>query len=727
MNQTIQQMATRKMFVHAFPGCQPTPLASYLKALGILRLLTEQKDRSCRGYWKNDIFHLMTELNESQIVHFFLYEYEPTPIIAPWNGGSGFFKKDNQKALKAILNSKTKRFEKYKNIIQMAIGILYELNIKEKPDESLKIELLRTLRSRMPDEFVRWFDAAVQIIEDDTRYPPLLGTGGNDGRLEFTNNYMQRLITLIDISSGQPAPEAYLWLQHALWLEGTPPLLPNAIGQFSPGHVGGPNATTGFDRDSLSNPWDFVLMIEGALLFAGATTRRLETTEPGALSYPFTVKPAAVGHGSIHTADETESRAEFWVPIWKNPASLLEIQTLLSEGRATVGRRPVIHGLDFVRAVAHLGVDRGVDKFQRFAFLKRSGKAYLATPLGQIKVSPNIQSALLIDDLDKNNFLHRLHQIAGDKETPGQIKTLISQLEQRIYRLTRYTLLPYELQEILIILGQLECAFYLSKKMKDSISPVPSLNSQWMLKADDASDEFRIASAIASLNHKIPFRVHISGVLPSTAHKWSEATSHTTAWFRGDLISNLKFILTRRLLNTEEKNTEFGSQQKHHDIPLNGSLPVDIHAIFRFLRGELNDRRIFRLIPGLSLIQLPEHLPPRKPKTTLVTADYVILRILFTPFHSLLRIGLIQPDQRPPRIGRTVALLKAGRLRDALHTAWHELRVSGILNHRIFPKPPVPELYHPHRVLASMLIPLKEDDLRAFSSIYLKTSKPYSS
>ena len=33
------------MFVHKLEGCRPQPLAGYLKALGVLRLVSEQADQ----------------------------------------------------------------------------------------------------------------------------------------------------------------------------------------------------------------------------------------------------------------------------------------------------------------------------------------------------------------------------------------------------------------------------------------------------------------------------------------------------------------------------------------------------------------------------------------------------------------------------------------------------------------------------------------------------------
>ena len=71
-------------------GCRPTPLASYLKALGVLRLVSEQQDSNAAGFWRNERFHLRTSLDRAALTRFFLKDYAPTPIIAPWNGRAGF-------------------------------------------------------------------------------------------------------------------------------------------------------------------------------------------------------------------------------------------------------------------------------------------------------------------------------------------------------------------------------------------------------------------------------------------------------------------------------------------------------------------------------------------------------------------------------------------------------------------------------------------------------------
>jgi len=44
------------LHLHHLTGCSPTPLANYLKALGILRLVAEQSDASARGWWQDEHF-----------------------------------------------------------------------------------------------------------------------------------------------------------------------------------------------------------------------------------------------------------------------------------------------------------------------------------------------------------------------------------------------------------------------------------------------------------------------------------------------------------------------------------------------------------------------------------------------------------------------------------------------------------------------------------------------
>ena len=55
------------------PGCTPAPLAAYLKALGILRILSGQFPESQpRGCWQGNTFTLVSNCGKDAIVDFFL-------------------------------------------------------------------------------------------------------------------------------------------------------------------------------------------------------------------------------------------------------------------------------------------------------------------------------------------------------------------------------------------------------------------------------------------------------------------------------------------------------------------------------------------------------------------------------------------------------------------------------------------------------------------------------
>ena len=171
------------------PGCAPEPLMSYLKALGILRLVSEQTAPNALGHWDRDAFVLESILSREDLLNFLLADYAPTPILGPWAGGSGFFGNDNRKAVQAIEESSCDRLGPYRKAIGRAHHILETEGLLDKPTGPTKASLLRRYRREMPDSFVLWMDSAMALGEEDEWFAPILGTGGNDGRLDFTQNF----------------------------------------------------------------------------------------------------------------------------------------------------------------------------------------------------------------------------------------------------------------------------------------------------------------------------------------------------------------------------------------------------------------------------------------------------------------------------------------------------------------------------------------------------------
>lgn len=688
-------------YEYALRGCTPTPLASYLKALAVLRLVAEQAgDPDAGGCWRNDVFVLRTKLSEDELFSFFLKQYEPTPLVAPWNGGSGFFPKDNQEGIRSIEASNCKRFSNYRRVVETVRSTVAANSFKESPKEDQKLAFLQALRNWAPEALLRWIDAAVILSDDNPRYPPLLGTGGNDGRLDFTNNFMQRLGEVFDIGTGAPKPEAAGLLRTALLGTPAPALLDRAIGQFAPGNAGGPNASSGFEGNARINPWDFILMLEGALLFAAAAVRRLESSSGAILSAPFTVHSRFSTGGATALTDDGDKRGEIWMPLWSDFLAIEEVTTLLGEGRAALGTRPARDGLDFARAVARLGVDRGISSFQRFGFLMRSGKAFLATPLARVAVRRNPE-ADLIDDLEQRDWLGQVQRYARDDKSPGALRAAATRLDAALFALTQRADCV-ALQQVLRHLGRIEALCGTSPKTREAIrQPLPRLSPEWARRADDGSAEFRIAAALAGLSLRgerdgrsvqLTLRPHLAPVtLDGLA--WEDRSS-LVCWGPGEIERNLSAVLHRRRLEAQRLGAE-GELLRS----TSGARLIDVQ---RFLEGDTDDRRIAELLAGLVCADLDAIETPRSDAEPLPA--YALLKVLFTPESTLRYLRWLPPDRNLRLPAEIPARLAADDLDGALAIAWQRLRALGAkLPSR---RPPQAIAIDGRQLLAALTIPL---------------------
>lgn len=683
------------------PGCTPEPLMAYLKALGILRLVSEQKDPEARGWWVNDVFWLWSPLlftgagteqaKREALARFFLNEYQPTPIVAPWAGGSGFFKKDNKKAVEELKKSKIPRVGSYAKVIEVVQKILQEEKVDEKPKNEVKARLIGRYRRQLPEAVVAWMDAALVLRPEGQAFAPLLGTGGNDGRLDFTQNFMQRIIAL-GLHKDSPADaRSVSWLNHALF--STPAMLDEAsVGQFAPGRVGGPNATQGMEGDSANNPWDFLLMLEGTLLFASAAVRRFNVAGSSGAAFPFTVRAVGAGFDSSGQTDETESRGEIWLPLWTRRTSTSELRQLFGEGRAEVSGRPARTGTDFARAVAGLGVDRGIAEFTRVAFLKRSGKAFLATPLGRLAVTERHEADLL---RQVDPWLNAFRRAAGDNNAPPRFGSALSHVDAAIFAFCKYGG-PAHFQPILIALGQGERELTIAEQFRDehNLKPLTGLSADWIEAADDGSREFGLAQALASVHDaegKIgPLRANLEAVdWNKRCRAWAER-ERAVVWNAGDVATNLAYVLQRRLMD--------GQRAGCTTLPLASYAVAALETIAAFLDGDLDEQRIEDLLWGLMLIQQRggtnrgQAVEREETNDRPIPRTYALLKLLFLPQplmresnQGTIRWRLARKDEagitiRPePRI---LPLLRAGRVGEACRLAAQRLRVSGL--------PPIP-------------------------------------
>ena len=277
---------------HACPGLRPEPLASYLAGLGLIRVIGEQADPAATAAWTPDGLAITTTVND--IAAWLADEYVPAPVLSPWNSGSGFGAKDKEplRALEALLAHPSARLDPLKAAIPVARQVVGKARergwITDSAPGGDKSRVVQEFRNRCPDALLPWIDAAVVLAGEDTVFPPLLGTGGNDGRLDFSTNFHQRLLDVI--SEPGPGRTRSLAIARDL-INGTEAeqLAGAAVGQFDPASAGGPGSSRFGAAESLVNPWGYVLLVEGALLFAASAVRRHQHAA-GWAAMPFTVQ-----------------------------------------------------------------------------------------------------------------------------------------------------------------------------------------------------------------------------------------------------------------------------------------------------------------------------------------------------------------------------------------------------------------------------------------------------
>ena len=729
-------------------GCAPTPLANYLKALGVFRLVAEQKDGETKARWQGEQFVLHTRLSHEELVRFFLEEYRPTPILSPWNGRAGYLEGEDADdssrhgavLLRLFRESKAARLSQYRDLIRVldSLAPLREMNevrakkkvlVNEKRanprawnekkqselatatkrEAFLKEQLLKLIRNALPDDQLAWLDASVALGTDRAFAPLLGGSGGVEGSMDLGVNFMHNLVLLFstDNEAGHATGDSGYWLEHALDEKNVRLTAKNSAGSLSPGRVGGHNATTGFTQDLNINPWDFVLMIEGAVTFKPSLTRKLESSTQARLSYPFTVEPSAIGAGAVSSSDGNKTRAgssEIWMPLWPQPASYYEVIALLREGSARLGAKPPRDGFDMARCIAKLGTDRGIQGFQRYLFLKRSGDNDLAVPLARFDVSRNgTPSADLIADLDHGQFLDRLRREARDKDSPASLKRAVSQLENALFALTRPGVGQAGIQRAIIHLGEVMQVLGVSRKGQEAVPVPPQLSTAWVLQAADDSAEFRVALALAGL---VNLRPYIAPVERDDKGRWQWAPdSRRHIWGKGDLVRNLVRLIERRMIEAR-RDAEPEPFQSH------ASLGAGLSDIEGFLRGRTDDGMIAGLLLGLTWAVLPDALPPAREEvaSAAIPIAYAVCKPFFTAPALLKAIDRLPADARFNLPGELPRLLAANQTQRALTLAWRRAHIAGLG----WPRgdPPQCPSFDGARLLAALVVPLRPDALR---------------
>lgn len=595
---------------------------SYLKGLGIFRLVAEQRDPDAAISWKSGHLVLHTSLSKEELTNFFLNDYQPSPILAPWGARSGFYPGSSEtsarEALQAIEQADHKRLKCLKFNIHKVKGLLKAYGFKDKPTgEADKLKLLELCRASLNDEALNWLDAVYVLTSSGRKYPHILGTGGNEGSGSYVSGFSQQVVQCLVKREFDSSISSSLFCEtHSGVLSSQSP------GHFSPFESGGVNSTSNSDQGPAStNPWDYLLCLEGTLMLASSCARRFASNDPQEIAFPFAVHAVGAGYPSEsqqESYDTKSARSEVWLPLWKQAIGLPELKMLFNEGRAKVGGRAAQNAIDFALALGNLGVDRGISAFVRYAFLKRYGDNFFAVPLDTLKVANNLR---LHSILEVTTWVNRLRNVANKKkpQPPASLPPHQRQIDRAILVIVHEVgnePRKERLQDVLIALGaaerQLNRTLHWSRE-KGKVQPIPALSQRWRSEADTGAAEYRLAASLASSflhrsepsgrqQNYTPFRlfmenVEVLGNESLGRVTWLKQPGRNTCWTEGSVVDSMHKVMRRLLvLHAQEGRSEWS---------FTSHTPASLLDIERFLLGgeHFDDAYFEQCLWGLILLR----------------------------------------------------------------------------------------------------------------------------
>ncbi len=766
---------------HDLTGCAPVPLAHYLKALGILRLVAEQKDPSARLWWEDEHAVLATTLDEDALLHFFADEYQPTPIVAPWNAGSGFYtghdtedagdgdsddddsseddltvagavntidrllavKGDRLAALQdAIRNARDNECNRFKETLSISREAKSRLN-RDKADAVLKeasknadaakkalkdsiiLDCLRTWRGPQLD----WLMAGAIATGDPKHrvlYPQHLGgAGGANGKLDFTSNYAA---AIREIAMTNQRDRVVTLLRSAL-KAGASRLDPRltggrSVGMFLPETVKAPNGSTGFSSERNANPWNLILLMEGTPLLRCGAGKRLESNSERHAMVPFSLDSAASASGGGSTVGETTA-SEQWMPLWNRPTSLWEVCALFTEGRSRVARRSCRKPSDMARAAGRLGVQRGLTELVRYSYPQRNGKSHLAVCLGRWRVEANPNGSVA------DRIVPWVESLSGaliKKGTPATWKSASRRCEEALMAVCRDGRDARRWEDLLLALGAAEATLARTpaKAAAAFLRPLSDLPGRWLELLPKAPElrfvELRLAAALANQYGLRGGRVNLGDSI--RAHclpfEWKRDRWNTTAFATAAGVETV---------------ADTGDFLRDAAAILRRRLRTDAGGAFalragrgffaapddlaRFLRGEADDNRIWALARALMALDWSEANTER-------SEAWLTNRDPLPPLFGLLRlVHLPQPllirgvEIRVPVDPSIIANLLAGNLSRAIATSVRRLTASGL---RPYLRTAVGDAALARRYAAALLFPLAPGDAAKLAQRLVKPS-----
>jgi CRISPR-associated protein Csx17 len=647
------------------PGLRPTNLSTYLAGLGLMRIAAAQFDPSTRAWWDGSA--LCLEVTRDGLADFLIDEYRPTPILSPWNGGSGYGEKDKapRVALDRLLASGADRLTAFV-ATDRAIG-----RVRSDVPSGDKATLVQALRNRAPDEALPWLDAAVVLTREPssgkrkTVFPPLLGTGGNDGRYDFSTNFHQRLADVLP-ELGAKRSASLAWLDAAL--SGASVALARAtIGQFDPLAAGGPD-----DDGSYVNPWLFVLMMEGLVSFASAPVRRLGESGSRA-AMPFTVNSSPAG--PVPGSGLEEARGELWAPVWDRPLGAREVRHIFASARTSWDGRTATSAAHMYAALRSCGIDRRVSRFVRYGLLQRNGLSFSAVLLDEVTVNtkPSVELGIAVE---------RRAQRFLRAQTTNRLEPVLNAYEVArtgFYREVESA----QLAQFLVKATEVERAVMLTQAGRDSVSRadrrLAAQQAVPVLKDRLAIPEYRIAAGLAStkLRHAGSSWSMADLLLgrPPTNSTGEAQPAVVDGFGMRPLVSVLSDLMIWRLAHRSDDSSAPSSAGS--DLMDSAAASTPWQDVHQWVAGQLDDTVVQEALKAMMALEWGERVAVTySPRDVLPNAALAILQ----PFA---RRDVTVNDTLDDSARRGIepdwpSLLAAGRQRNVLERAVRVLNRSSV-------------------------------------------------
>jgi CRISPR-associated protein Csx17 len=679
--------------VVAVPGLPPHSLGNYLASLGLLRVLARSCWPHVRAAWRDGVFHIV--------------------------GGPA--------SLDEILT---------------ALGDTADRNDWSAYTRGWAEEQRRGTKSKSPAPLARWQSSA---DEDDlelfaahvvpaaaVNFNPMLGSGGNAGRREFSKGWKEATTALaLSKKKRRDVPDAAGRRQElkALLAGGAISWLMelNAASWFSDS-IERANSGQRPSAKGIASPWAMALACEGLVFFAGGASRRLGVRSRAVGAFPFVVQAAA----PTASGEAGRDLGEVWAPIWGRPMMVAEVAALFSRGRAEVGGRGALTPSAFAVAIRRRGVDAGITEFRRFALGRTTSantfeprfEGVVAVPDRPVSSGPAVASSAAAVALER--LLGLIESLPRDRKkgTRWRYLGLRGPVEAAMLRATAAPDDPDAACSLLDAAVTALDRVDTGKQFRSRNVTWQALPGTWLgeLIQHGLDLEGRLALALVSSFPAVrPFAVYRFGaelrqVRPTFLFHHPETAPARWIWRPGPLTQALASVIQRCVLDWER------DQKEGNFKPSPLRIAATLHDLDLWLAGCLDEGSLARWLSRFALFDWRELAPDvrhlsRSPQPASTPSADLCLYGIFHPLLDLrpVRSGQKRDDLMPPDGGartpasarRIASLLRAGDVAAALEVA----RSRYAMARAPLAASDVPwDVTDPERLLASLLFPVSHCD-----------------